>query len=179
MSTEADTTAKEAGPEEGGDAVDTGRNPVGRPTDYRADFPEIAANLCAAGATDFEVAQALGCGTSTLYVWKGRYPEFREAMKVGKDLADDRVEASLYHRAVGYSHPAVKIFMPAGAEKPVYAPYIEHVPPSDGALTMWLTNRRGQSWRSKQAIEGVPGGAPLTVEIRRFSGEPDGQTDQR
>jgi hypothetical protein len=29
---------------------------------------------------------------------------------------------SLYQRANGYSHPAVKIFMPAGAKKAVYAP---------------------------------------------------------
>ena len=29
----------------------------------------------------------------------------------GKQAADDRVEKSLYHRANGYSHPAVKIFM--------------------------------------------------------------------
>jgi hypothetical protein len=34
----------------------------------------------------------------------------------------------LYERANGYSYDAVKIFMPAGAKKPVYAPYVEHVP---------------------------------------------------
>jgi hypothetical protein len=35
----------------------------------------------------------------------------------------------VYNRAVGYSYDAVKIFMPAAAKKPVYAPYVEHVPP--------------------------------------------------
>jgi hypothetical protein len=29
---------------------------------------------------------------------------------------------------VGYSYDAVKIFMPAGAKKPIYAPYVEHAP---------------------------------------------------
>jgi hypothetical protein len=38
------------------------------------------------------------------------------------------VERSLYRRAVGYHYDAVKIFMPSGADKPVYAPYVEHVP---------------------------------------------------
>lgn len=173
MSTEADT--EKAGPEEGVDAVEMVLNPVGRPTDYDPIFCEDVANWCIAGATDFEVAQKLNIHTSTLYRWKAKYPEFREAMRLGKELADDRAEAALYHRAIGYSHRAVKIMQNNGV--PVLVPYIEHVPPSEGALTMWLTNRRGDKWRSKQAIEGVPGGVPLTVEIKRFSGEPDGQTD--
>jgi len=29
--------------------------------------------------------------------------------------------------AVGYSFDSVKVFMPAGAKKPIYAPYVEHV----------------------------------------------------
>ena len=53
-----------------------------------------------------------------------------------------RVERSLYERANGYSYDAVKIFMPAGAKKPVYAPYIEHVPPDVTAAIFWLKNRR-------------------------------------
>jgi hypothetical protein len=43
-----------------------------------------------------------------------------------------RVERSLYERANGYNYEAVKIFMPANRAKPVYAPYIEHVPPDRG-----------------------------------------------
>jgi hypothetical protein len=35
----------------------------------------------------------------------------------------------------------VKIFMPAGAKKPVYAPYREHVPPDVTACIFWLKNR--------------------------------------
>jgi len=35
----------------------------------------------------------------------------------------------LYERAVGYNYDAVKIFMPANAKKPVYAPYVEHISP--------------------------------------------------
>jgi hypothetical protein len=46
-------------------------------------------------------------------------------MRQGKAEADGRVERSLYQRAVGYSFDSVKIFMPAGAKKPLYAPYVE------------------------------------------------------
>jgi hypothetical protein len=35
----------------------------------------------------------------------------------------------LLDAGVDYTYPAVKIFMPAGATKPIYAYYEEHVPP--------------------------------------------------
>jgi hypothetical protein len=54
-----------------------------------------------------------------------------EHLVAGKEEADKRVTRSLYSRAVGYSYEAVKIFMPANREKPVYAKYIEHVPPDE------------------------------------------------
>ena len=73
------------------------------------------------------------------------------ATKKGKEVADDRVEDRLFHRAMGYSYDAVKIFMPAGADEPVYAPYVEHVPPDTGAAIFWLKNRRG--WRDKVDTE--------------------------
>src|SRR6476469_8371973 len=59
--------------------------------------------------------------------------------------------------AVGYSHDAVKIFMPAGAAKPVYAPYVEHVPPSDVACIFWLKNRDPARWRDAWQIEAAIG----------------------
>ena len=71
--------------------------------------------------------------------------------------ADNRVERSLYNRAIGYSYDAVKIFMPAGAKKPIYAPYVEHVPPSDVAMIFWLKNRDPANWRDAWQIENVTG----------------------
>ena len=35
----------------------------------------------------------------------------------------------VYTRANGCNYEATKIFMPANAKEPVYAPYVEHVPP--------------------------------------------------
>jgi hypothetical protein len=67
--------------------------------------------------------------------------------------ADSRVERSLYQRAVGYSYESVKIFMPAGRSKPVYAPYIEHVPPDVTACIYWSKNRMPDRWRDQQNIE--------------------------
>jgi SAM-dependent methyltransferase len=74
-----------------------------------------------------------------------------------KSSMRQRVERSLYHRANGYNYEAVKIFMPAGHNKPVYAPYIEHVPPDVTACIFWLKNRDPQHWRDSQQLEHVLG----------------------
>lgn len=124
----------------------------GRPTDYRTEFCEEALRACEGGATDLEVARILGINVATLYRWKAKHPEFCEALKTGKEVADERVERSLYHKAVGYSHKAVKIFMPAGATAPVYAKYTEHVPPDTTAAIFWLKNRRAEKWRDKTEV---------------------------
>jgi hypothetical protein len=70
-----------------------------------------------------------------------------------KRVERSRVERSLYQRAVGYSYEAVRIFMPAGHNKPVYAPCIEHVPPDTTAGIFWSKNRMPERWRDQQNIE--------------------------
>jgi hypothetical protein len=43
--------------------------------------------------------------------------------------------------------------MPAGARKPVYAPYVEHVPPDVTAGIFWLKNRDPAHWRDAWQLE--------------------------
>ena len=87
--------------------------------------------------------------------WK--HPEFGGALKLGKKEADERMERSLYQRGLGYSYNAVKIFMPAGAKKPIYAPYVEHVPPDTTSAIFWLKNRDLAHWRDAWQFEHVTG----------------------
>ena len=47
--------------------------------------------------------------------------------------------------------------MPANRAKPVYAPYVEHVPPDVTAQIYWLKNRDPQHWRDSQQREHVLG----------------------
>jgi hypothetical protein len=109
--------------------------------------PELLAN----GATDREIATALGVAESTLHYWRAQHLEFSEALKVGKAPCDDRVEASLYHRATGYTFESEKIFNYQG--EVVRAKIIEHVPPETTAAIFWLKNRRKETWRDKQEID--------------------------
>jgi hypothetical protein len=69
----------------------------------------------------------------------------------------NRVERSLYERAVGYNYEATKICTPANREKPVYAPYVEHIPPDVTAAIFWMKNRDPQHWRDSQQLELVLG----------------------
>jgi hypothetical protein len=64
---------------------------------------------------------------------------------------------SLYQRGRGYDYDAVKIFMPAGAKKPVIVPYVEHVPPDTTAGIFWMKNRDPANWRDAWQVEHVTG----------------------
>jgi hypothetical protein len=79
------------------------------------------------------------------------------ASRGGLRKADSRVERSLYERANGYNYETVKIFMPAGAKKPVYAPHVEHIPPDTTAAIFWLKNRDPAHWRDAWQLEHVTG----------------------
>jgi len=138
----------------------------GRPSSYKLEFAKQAEKLCLLGATDQELADFFEVDVRTVYRWKGQFPEFCHALKAGKDQADERVERSLYQQAIGYEQDEVKIFMPAGAEGPVYAPYRAKVAPNVTAAIFWLKNRRGDEWREKQHTELTgAGGGPVAMEV--------------
>lgn len=124
-------------------------NKRGRPTEYREAYAEGARKLARLGATDEEIADFYEVDVRTIYRWKNAHADFCQALKAGKDQADDRVERALYQKAVGYEQDAVKIFMPAGAEAPVYAAYKERFAPDTTAAIFWLKNRRPVEWREK------------------------------
>src|SRR5690349_11346686 len=96
-------------------------------------------------------------GQSTLFPQE-QHPEFRDSITRGKIDADAKVAQRMYKRALGYSHPAVKIFMPQGAKEPVYAPYTEPYPPDTQAASLWLRNRQPARWRDRQDLTHDVGG---------------------
>ncbi len=121
----------------------------GRPSDYKSMFVKQAEKLCNLGATDREIADFFEVDVRTIYRWKNDYEEFCQALKVGKDVADERVSRSLFQKAIGYEQEEVKIFMPGGATEPVYAPYTAKIAPDTTAAIFWLKNRRPAEWRER------------------------------
>jgi hypothetical protein len=139
--------------------------PGGRPSKFKPEHVEQAAKLAKLGATDREIADFFEVSEATIYRWKNDQPEFCEALKVGKEAADARVEQSLYRRALGYSHDAVKISTVEG--QIVQTPYVEHYPPDTTAAIFWLKNRRSDEWRDVSRTEhtGKNGEAIRTEQV--------------
>jgi hypothetical protein len=132
-------------------AKPTGGLDRGRPTDYLPQYAKIAEEMCRLGATDKELAAAFGVDTTTIWRWQSKHEEFCNALVVGKDPADNRVERSLYQRAIGYSFDTEKLFNDKGSI--IRAKTTEHVPPDPQAGWRWLFNRRPKVWRDTSRIE--------------------------
>jgi hypothetical protein len=130
--------------------------PAGRPSGYDPDYARQVVSLTNLGATDKEIADFFEVDVRTIHRWKHDYPDFCHSIRVGKEVADDRVERSLYQKAIGYEQDEVKIFMPSGADEPVYAQFVAKIPPDTTAAIFWLKNRRSQEWRDRQLIGSDP-----------------------
>ncbi|ABO54180.1 hypothetical protein UA18_03452 [Burkholderia multivorans] len=134
----------------------------GRPSKYKKEFAQQAAKLCALGATDAQLADFFDVSISTIALWKVNHTEFSDAIKVPKAEADDRVEQSLYRRALGYEHDEVDIRVVNGVV--IQTPIRKHYPPDTAAAIFWLKNRKKEEWRDKLDHEhtGKEGG-PMQV----------------
>ena len=109
--------------------------------------------------TNSEIAISLSIDEKTFSKWRKKYPEFEEALTLGRGNADFKVVSALYKKAVGYNVSLKKTFK---LKKIDYDPdtgkkvreYEElatgvdetHVPADLRAETFWLKNRRGDVW---------------------------------
>ena len=116
----------------------------GRPTLYEPEHAERARELCVRGATNRVLAARFGVARSTIDEWIAKHPEFAEAVRQGRDVADSVVIESLFTRATGYDRKAEKVFLYRG--EPRTATYTRHVPPETAACIFWLRNRRREEW---------------------------------
>lgn len=136
---------------------------MARPTKFKPEFVEQAVKLCKIGATDMEVADFFHIDVRTLYRWKNESPKFCQALKAGKAAADERVERSLFARALGYEHDEVDIRMFEG--RIIQTPIRKIYPPDTTAAIFWLKNRKPDQWRDKQEIDHS---GSVNVQIMRF-----------
>ena len=68
---------------------------------YRADVhPVLVSYFAQEGLTDAEIASRLKISRRTLYTWRVRHPELAEILKDSKELANARVEAALFQKAL-------------------------------------------------------------------------------
>jgi hypothetical protein len=121
--------------------------PAGRPTKYKPEYATQAKKLCALGATDAELADFFEVCVATINLWKIQHEEFSESLRIPKEIANDRVEKSLYQRAVGYEHDEVDIKVIEG--QVVQTPIRKHYAPDTTAAKFWLINRRRKDWAER------------------------------
>lgn len=133
------------------------KKPIGRPSAYHPDYDDQAYKLTLLKMIDKELAEFFEVSEVTLNAWKKAHPSFLKSITRGKAIADADVTQKFIERCMGYSHDAVKIFMPAGSTEPVYAPYTERFPPDTQAISLWLRNRQPSKWRDKLPDEAQTG----------------------
>ncbi|KKM64026.1 hypothetical protein LCGC14_1505610, partial [marine sediment metagenome] len=124
---------------------------AGQPTKFTSINLAEVTHYAQSGYTDEELARIFDVTRTTIGNWKNSYPEFFDTLKSGKLIADSKVEASLYQRACGYSHPEVHISNYQG--KITKTPIIKHYPPDPTSMIFWLKNRQKDKWRDKQELE--------------------------
>jgi hypothetical protein len=142
----------------------------GRPTVWDDRNIELAKSMTKLGATDLDLANGFGVAVRTIHRWKLDHPEFAEALRVGKDEANDLVEQSLYKRAIGYTFDSEKILSVGGVVQRIET--LEHVPPDTTAGIFWLKNRKPDDWRdTKNLKHGVEEDNPLAEFLKEIGGK--------
>jgi hypothetical protein len=127
----------------------------------------LALELCKLGATNRDLGLALHAHEKTICDWLAKYPKFAKAVHEGRAIADAKVASSLYHRAIGYSHKAIKMFCHEGFV--ITKDYTERFPPDTTACIFWLKNRRPDLWRDRQQHEhSGPDGKAIEVDTKTW-----------
>jgi hypothetical protein len=114
---------------------------------------DVARVIGTLGGTEEELAAALGISRQALYNRKGKNPELVDTLKQAKAEADERVEQSLYKRALGYA--CEDTYFSTFQGNVTATPYRKHYPPDTTACIFWLKNRKPQEWRDRTQLESV------------------------
>jgi hypothetical protein len=114
------------------------------PSRHQPDYRTLAQNFCRLGATNAQLAELFDVPTETIALWLADIPDFAEAVRHGRVMADAYVAESLFQRATGYVETVERIMMCRGA--PMTVTYKKQHPPHVAASMEWLCNRRPQNW---------------------------------
>lgn len=137
-----------------GDLADLFQPDFPEPSRYRPQYARIAYKFFLLGATVEQLADVLCVGKTTIYNWEKEYPDFRMALRGGREHADANVASRLYARAMGYSHAEEEIKVVEG--KVVRVPTVKHYPPDPGAAIFWLKNRQPELWKERVEVKEQP-----------------------
>jgi len=109
--------------------------------------------LALLGLTEREISDAMGISCGVYTEWKKRYPEFVAARNEGKHNADAKVAASLFTRAIGYSHPDTKVIFDAKNGEVLKVEVEKVYPPDVTACIFWLKMRHRGLWNDSVQVD--------------------------
>ncbi|QHJ73718.1 transposase/terminase small subunit [Butyrivibrio virus Bo-Finn] len=95
------------------------------------------------GATNDEIADALGINTSTLCAYKNKYKEFSDAFTCGRKAVVCDIKAALLKKALGFQYEEKRQGIKPdkdGNEQTYTEIYTKYCPPSETAAAMLLRN---------------------------------------
>jgi len=120
---------------------------IGRPSPYKEEYDYIAKQVCAIGATTFELAIVLNVSQPTINKWMRDYHSFFLAVKSGKDKFDtEYVESALLKRAKGYDHTIIEERITKDGDV-IPCKKTIHVVADVGSAIFWLCNRQPERWK--------------------------------
>jgi transposase-like protein len=125
--------------------------PAGRPTVYKPEYAEIARDACMTGASSETLAEHFGVCRRTIDSWIATVPEFGDAVRHARQVADGSVVAALYARATGLKRKTIKIV--EGNGDPVTTTLTVDVLPDVRACIFWLRNRQPEQWREDRTAD--------------------------
>lgn len=126
-------------------------------TKYNALYhDDWAWSLAAMGATNEEIADAMGISKRTIIRWAKEHESFGRALVEGKGVSDAKVIRSLYKMATGYEYTEEKRIVEYdtdGSVKPVRVEKtVKHVQPNVAAQCFWLKNRQRDRWQDRPEL---------------------------
>lgn len=157
------------------------KDPGGAPIKYQEDYARMARIACEeAPFTDLKLARLFNVVKSTINEWKKTYPEFKQALKDGKDIFDTtKVEKSFLKRCTGYKFtettrepatlnrqdPEDETKLIEYTEMLVTRRVTRHVVPDAKGCMDWLCNRDPTRWKKLKHVEitGKDGGPVKTT----------------
>ncbi len=119
----------------------------GPKTKFNEKLGETFIRLSKEGKTLDEIAEIVGVTSRTLTNWMGKHQDLVLAVREARQVADGLVEAALFNRAIGYSHPATHFAAHEGCI--ISEDYKKHYPPDTQAAMFWLRNRQPKRWKEK------------------------------
>ena len=149
---------------------------------YNPEFhDDWAWSLAIKGATNKEMAEAFGISMRTVIRWMNEHESFADAVERGKNIADAKVERSLYQRAIGFEITDTEKTVDMdkdGNPKPVRIKNTTRkIVPDTMAIMYWLNNRKRGQWSQRQevALSASDNSEDVLIYLPKIDGEDTGK----